>query len=322
LPSGIRQTAEFCEGWRVNLRANLFAFLLLLFVQAIPVLAQDGFGGEASGGAGGREVVARTPEEFRAYAAAEEPLIIRVEGPLSIGMTPVGSHKTLEGTGPAAVIRGNLMLGGGTRNVIIRNLTFTNPMNKKGKGGGDGITVRGAKHVFITKCTFSDCADGAIDVTEGADFVTISWCKFSYTKQPKHRFVMLTMGRSKKKHKNKVRVTLHHNWFAENCDQRMPAARKARVHLYNNYFNCSGNSYCSNARQDAELLCESNYYERVQNPCYAEDGGKIRTSNNIYRDCTGKMDNRNDKVFEPPYKWKVDKAAKVPEIVRAGAGAR
>jgi pectate lyase len=306
----------------VNLRANLFFCLCtLLFLPGFSG-AQDGFGGQATGGAGGREVLARTPEEFKSLAAAPEPLIIRVDGPLSVGLAPVSSNKTLVGSSSAAAIRGNLMIGGGVQNVIVRNLTFTNPMNKKGKGGGDGITVRGGKNVFIDHCTFLDCGDGCVDVTEGADFVTISWCKFSYTKQPKHRFVMLTAGREKKKHKNKVKITLHHNWFAENCDQRMPAARKARVHMYNNYFTCSGNSYCSNARKDAEILSESNYYEKVQNPCYAEDGGKIRVSKNIYKDCTGKIDNRNDKVFEPSYEWKVDKAARVPDIVPAGAGAR
>jgi len=306
----------------VSLRANLFLCLsAFLFLSGL-ARAQDGFGGQATGGAGGRVVVAGNPEEFKTLAAAPEPLVIKVDGLLSVGMVPVSSDKTLIGSGPAATIQGNLMIGGGVQNVIVRNLTFTNPMSKKGKGGGDGITVRGAKNVVIDHCTFLDCGDGCLDVTEGADFVTVSWCKFSYTKQPKHRFVMLATGREKKKHKNKVKITLHHNWFAENCDQRMPAARKARVHMYNNYFSCSGNSYCTNIRADAELLSESNYYEKVQNPCYSEDGGKIRTSKNIYQDCTGKIDNRNDEVFDPPYEWRVDRAAKVPEIVRAGAGAR
>lgn len=299
----------------------LFGFLGLLWFSSI-ALGQDGFGGQATGGAGGREVRAASAEEFKSYAAAPEPLVIRITGPLSVGVVPVSSNKTFVGVGNGASIQGNLMIGGGTQNVIVRNLTFTNPMNKKGKGGGDGITVRGGKTVVIDHCTFFDCGDGCLDVTEGSDLITISSCKFSYTKQPKHRFVMLAMGREGKKHKNKPRITLHHNWFGENCDQRMPAARKSRVHMYNNYFSCSGNSYCTNIRKDAELLSESNYYEKVQNPCYSEDGGKIRTSRNIYKDCTGKIDNREDKVFEPTYEWSVDKASNVPEIVRAGAGAR
>jgi pectate lyase len=296
--------------------------LFLAYSLSGTLWGQDGFGGQATGGGAGREVVARNAEELKAFVAAPEPLVIKIDGPLSVGLVTVGSNKTLVGSGPSATIQGNLLIGGGAQNVIVRNLTFSNPMSSKGKGGGDGITVRGGKTVWIDHCTFRDCGDGCVDVTEGADFVTVSWCKFSYTKQPKHRFVMLTTGREGKKHKNKAKVTLHHNWFGEKCDQRMPAARKAQVHLYNNYFNCSGNSYCTNIREGAELLSESNYYEKVQNPCYSEDGGKIRTSKNIYKDCTGKIDNRNDKVFEPRYEWKVDKASNVPEIVKAGAGAR
>ncbi len=297
-----------------------------LFVVAIllggAAWAQDGFGGKATGGAGGRQVVARSAGEFRAFVAAPEPLVVRVDGALFVGLAMVNSNKTIVGANPQAVLTGNLMVGGGVQNVIIRNLTFTNPMSKKGKGGGDGITIRGGKNVWIDHCTFHDCGDGCVDITEGADLVTVSWCKFSYTNQPGHRFTMLAMGRDKKKHKNKAKVTLHHNWWAENCDQRMPAARKAQVHMYNNYFTCGGNSYCSNAREDAELLSEGNSYEKVQNPCYSEDGGKIKTSKNIYKDCTGKIAKGDDKVFTPPYKWKVDNAGKVPEIVRAGAGAR
>lgn len=304
-------------------RALSHALLVVfLFVVAETAWTQDGFGGKATGGAGSRQVVARTAEEFSALAKADEPLIIQVEGPLSIGLTSVSSNKTFLGTKAGAKLVGTLMIGGGAQNVVIRNLTFSNPMNKKGKGGDDGITIRGGKHVWIDHCTFVDCGDGCVDITEGADYVTVSWCKFSYTKQPKHRFTMLAMGREKKKHKNKAKVTLHHNWWAENCDQRMPAARKAQVHMYNNYFSCTGNSYCSNARKDAEILSEANYYEKVQNPCYGEDGGKVKTVKNIYKDCTGKIAKGNDKVFTPPYKWSVDRAGRVPEMVRAGAGVR
>ncbi len=298
------------------------SFFAVVLIVVGPALAQDGFGGGATGGAGGRIVTARTAEEFRGFVALKEPLVINVEGALNIGFSNLTSNKTLVGKDANATLIGALMLGGGTQNVIIRNLTFTNPMGKKGKGGGDGITIRGGKNIWIDHCTFHDCGDGCVDITEGADLVTVSWCKFSYTKQPEHRFTMLAMGRDKKKHKNKAKVTLHHNWWAENCDQRMPAARKALVHMYNNFFTCSGNSYCSNAREHAEILSEGNYYEKVQNPCYGEDGGKVRAVKNIYKDCTGKIAKGDDKVFTPPYEWQVDKAGKVPEIVRAGAGAR
>jgi pectate lyase len=188
------------------------------------------------------------------------------------------------------------------------------------------VTIRGGKMVWIDHCTFVDCGDGCIDITNGANDVTVSWCKFYYVKQPEHRYTMLTTGRTvkvkKKKKLKTVRVTLHHNWWAQGCNSRMPAARKADIHMYNNYFNCPGNFYCTNARADASILSESNYYQEVQNPIYAERGGRLKTRDNLFDRCTGKAERRDDKVFKPPYEYTVTKVKKVPEMVKRGAGAR
>lgn len=287
--------------------------------------AHEGFAGNVSGGGDGAVVTVKTTEEFCAKAQTPEPLVIRVEGTLNIGSVAPASNKTIVGIGERPTLVGQLFLGGGVENIILKNLFITYPMNKKGKGGGDGVTVRGAKRVWIDHCTFVDCGDGCVDVTEGADFVTVSWCKFYYTNQPEHRFTMLAMGRDKdrkkKKVKNKLNITLHHNWWADNCGSRMPAMRKAEVHMYNNYFSCSGNAYCTNARPDTELLSENNYYEKVQNPLYAEKNVRMKTVDNIFDDCTGKAERRDDKVFKPPYPYSLDKTRKVPDIVRRGAGA-
>ena len=297
-------------------------FFLFSLVGMASSWSQDGFAREVTGGAGGATVSVKTAEDFRLHATSVEPLTIRVEGNLAIGSVPVGSNKTIIGVGGDATLSGNLFVGGSARNVILKNLNFTNPMNKKGKGGGDGVTVRGGKLVWITQCTFFNCGDGCVDVTDGADYVTVSWCKFHFKKQKDHRFTMLAIGREGKKHKNKLKITLHHNWWAEGCDQRMPAAKKAQAHMYNNYFNCRDNSYCSNARDEAELLSENNFYEGVRNPCYGEKGSKVKVSGNIYKDCTGKADQGDAKVFTPPYPYTTNPARTVPEIVMAGAGAR
>lgn len=295
----------------------------LLYIAAVPFArAQDGFAHDVTGGQGGKSVVARNPDEFRAFATSPDSLIISVEGMLPIGTVNVASNKTIVGLGPNSGFKGTLSIAGGASNVILQNLNFTNPMNKKGKGGGDGVSVYGGRRVWINQCTFYDCGDGCVDVSKGADWVTISWCKFSYTKQRDHRFTMLAIGPEKKKVKNKLHITLHHNWWAEKCDQRMPAARKARVHLYNNYFSCSGNSYCTNARADTELLSQNNYYLGVSDPSVVEKGAKIRASGNIYKDCTGRKDENQNDIFKPPYEYKLDDTKRVPDLVRAGAGAR
>lgn len=286
---------------------------------------QDGFGAGSLGGKGGETVSVSTATDFTKMLKKEGPLIIKVSGTHSIGSVNVASQKTVIGTGKNPTIKGNLFLGSGVEHIILKNLTFTNPMNAKGKGGGDGVTIRGGKKVWIDHCTFVDCGDGCVDITEGANDVTVSWCKFYYINQPKHRYTMLTVGRATKKKKKRnvkeVRVTLHHNWWSQGCDSRMPAARKADVHMYNNYFNCPGNFYCTNARADASILSESNYYQDVQNPIYAETDGRLKTKDNRFDNCTGKAEERDDQVFTPPYDYVVDKVDLVPEMVRKGAGA-
>lgn len=300
--------------------------LLLALTLLRSASGQDGFGAASLGGKGGKTVSVQTASELTKMLKTKGPLIIKVSGTLTIGNVVVASQKTVIGTGKNPTIKGNLYLRSGTEHVILQNLTFTNPMSEKGKGGGDGVTIRGGKKVWIDHCTFVDCGDGCIDITEGANDVTVSWCKFYYINQPEHRFTMLTVGRALKKKKKReikeVRVTLHHNWWAQGCNSRMPAARKAHVHMYNNYFNCPGNFYCTNARGDALILSESNYYQDVQNPIYAEENGRLKTKNNRFDNCTGKAEERDDKVFVPPYDYVVENVDQVPELLRRKAGAQ
>lgn len=102
----------------------------------------------------------------------------------------------------------------------------------------------------------------------------------------------------------------------------MPASSYGTVHMYNNYWNCTNNSYCSNARTNTQFLSESNYYSGVEDPIYKEANGKIRTSGNIYVGTSGiPPDSGTDAVFTPPYSYAPDNAADVPSLISAGAGA-
>lgn len=92
--------------------------------------------------------------------------------------------------------------------------------------------------------------------------------------------------------------------------------------MYNNYFSCTGNYYCSNARTDVQILSEHNYYDHVNNPIYADadKNGLIKTVGNIYDSCTGKIAAGTDTVFIPSYSYTLDTAEDVPAMVIAGAG--
>ncbi len=287
------------------------------------VLFPDGYGSMASGGEGGTTVTVTSAAQLVSYAGSSQPYTIRIDGTIDLtvgfGSTvDVAPDKTIEGAGPGATVIGALDLDG-SDNIVIRELAFTNP-------DGDGISVRGASNVHISHCTFYDCADGGCDITHGADHVTVAWCKFFYTPaQTEHKFAMI-LGNTTE---SNYHVTLHHNWFAEGCNSRMPSGSYSRAHLYNNYFSSSGNFYCTNVRTNGEFLVENNHYAGVNNPCYKEQGGRMFLSGNTFDSCTGYPGGwdstagaltGNDEVFRPPYDYTMDTAGDVPALVMAGAG--
>ena len=281
--------------------------------------AADGFGRNATGGTGGTggtSVTATTAAQLQQYVESTTTYIITVSGTINLGSgvsVKVKSNKTIKGANTSAKIIGCLDLGsGGVNNVIIQNLIITNP-------GGDGITLWNCSNVYVTKCEVYDCGDGCIDVTQGADNITISWCKFHYTSSSAaHRFVDIcgnvpTSG---------YHVTFHHNWWADNCDERMPSGSYCNAHIYNNYFSCTGNGYCTNVRTNGTMRVENNYYNAVNNPCYKESNGRIYSSGNTFNNCTGTPGStgKDSGVVTQNYGNTLDATANVPSRVQGGAG--
>jgi len=77
-------------------------------------------------------------------------------------------------------------------------------------------------------------------------------------------------------------VTIHHNFFA-GTGQRMPLARNANVHNYNNYFiNCGS---CYSPRSNSYFFNEANYMDTADNATYfasAETHGAVKSFGEIY----------------------------------------
>jgi pectate lyase len=128
----------------------------------------------------------------------------------------------------------------------------------------------------------------------------------------------------------------------------MPSVRFGRVHVYNNYFNSSGNHYCTRTRLYAEVLVENNYYDNVFNPwelATSSQGpnGKLRASGNITNNCTFSTSHYNpslpsngqlilipgtntlssgiNELNPPPYPYTLAPALDVPSLVTTHAGA-
>ncbi|MCX8092009.1 MAG: hypothetical protein N3I86_13925 [Verrucomicrobiae bacterium] len=313
--------------------------------------------GGITGGAGGPVHIITNIVGFIAAASnnpAPATLLILSNLTLSSsGSFYLGPNKTLIGVGTNVTITGNLAIFGAQEvsqpatNIIIRNLVFTNP---NGWGEGDGITLKyGGRNVWVDHCTFVDCSDGMLDATRESDFLTVSWCRFYYTVPnfASHPDVNLIGGSdSDTGDLGKLHVTFHHNWWGANCRERMPSIRFGRGHVYNNYYNSSGNNYCVRTRLFAEVLVENNFFENVQNPwerlVTSGTPGKLRASGNITNNCTWNT-NYNTGVSgavvqipdgsetltagdpvglnPPPYPYTLRPAADVKTVVMDGAGA-
>ena len=294
---------------------------------AFPVFAADGFGANATGGAGGPVVTVSTAADFGTYVQSPDTYIVQVSGIIDLvtigGTVSIQSNKTIRGIGTSPTIMGNLRFVYDSNNIIIERLTITNP--PPGYGEGDGISVKDRiTNLFITHCTFYNCADGCIDITNESDYVTVSWCKFYYFSQISHCFVNL-IGADDADYadRGKLHVTFHHNWWADGCYSRMPRVRFGRVHVYNNYYSCTDNDYCAAAAKESQLLIENNYYNNVDCP-YAywlfSPYGKLKAVGNIFYNFTWSNFDMGG-IFTPPYSYTLDTGADVKSIVMAGAGA-
>lgn len=305
---------------------------VLLFCLLSAVYAADGFGENTTGGNGGDIIIVDNAEDFKEFVEIPEvPYVVQVSGAIDLG--PVGgtvsirSNKTITGTDPNATITGQLGFKKGSSNIIIERLNITNPGLY---GEGDGISLKeDINDVFITKCTIFDCKDGCLDITRRSDRITISWCKFDFTAPNGNQSRVSLIGSSDDAIDDlgKLHITFHHNWFGPLCWQRMPSVRYGRVHIYNNYYNCTGNLYCIRSRIQAECLIENNYFDGVNDPYYVyirdprEITGKIRASGNVFDNCAGRIDEGDDEVFVPSYSYTMDNVLDVSMVVRLGTGA-
>jgi pectate lyase len=300
--------------------------------------------GGTTGGAAGPTVTVSTLEDLEFYLDDEAgPCTILIQGTINLGGSNVRvrDNKTIIGLGTDATLVGDLKVDG-NNNVIIRNLTFTNP---NGAGDKDGLTLQDCRNVWVDHCTFVDCDDGSVDISHGADWITVSWCHFYYTNPANdHRFSNL-VGHSDSatavaEDTGKLHVTFHHNWWGQLVHERMPRVRFGRVHVYNNFYNSPGNNNCIRAARDSEILVENNYFDSVKNVWerYVTVGldGKVFASNNIEVNTTWSAGSDSSSVQIPgtdvlsaeanglnlpPYGYTLDPAAGIPNSVTNNAGA-
>jgi pectate lyase len=322
----------------------------------------------------------------------------------------LNSNTSLIGVGKdAKIIKGNIYIGKGVDNVIIRNIAFedafdyfpawdpldsfntkrTEPVIQFGvnytvagcqekfesdtKGpqrcnGGrwnseyDNISINGGTHVWVDHCTFSDGEridkmfppvfaapynqpaqkvqhhDGVLDITNQADFVTVSNSYFHH-----HDKLNLIGGSDGlTSDRGTLNVTFHHNLY-DNTKQRQPRVRFGKVHSYNNLFIGDRDDHYYPFDQgiglgkEAKVLAQNNVYQLTGEVTPADltylftEGAALVDTGSILNgkpaDVVADFNAKNSKKISGDIGWapavapKLMPVGEVPAYVKANAGA-
>ena len=208
------------------------------------------------------------------------------------------------------------------QNIIIRNITFKGP-GAIDVGGYDLISCTGAKNCWVDHCEFMDGMDGNFDITNAADFNTVSWCVFRYTDRSYMHQNTNLIGSSDSETTGKLNTTFAFNWWAPGCNQRMPMGRVGKIHMLNNYYSCSGASLCMNPRKNSEFLVEGNYFASGVKNCYKNNDATAVTwaDNNVIANTSASKPTSFGTTVTVPYSYTVATTNDVPDAVQNGAGA-
>ncbi|MGI5507372.1 pectate lyase family protein [Lentzea sp. CA-135723] len=202
----------------------------------------------------------------------------------------VNPDTTIIGVGKNAGIAGGSLRIHGSRNVIVRNLTFrdthdcfpqwdptdTSPGASPGNWNSlyDSVSIQRSEHVWIDHNTFTDAPnpdssqplhfgrpyqvhDGQLDITNGADLVTVERNVFA-----EHGKTMLIgSSNTSTTDPGKLRVSVHHNVF-RNVLERAPRVRFGQVHVYNNLYE-GAQTYSWGVGVKSQIYAQNNYIRGI-----------------------------------------------------------
>ncbi len=308
---------------------------------------------KTTGGGSATPVTVTTLSQLQSAVSGTTAKVIYVSGKLAPGKISVGSNKTIVGL-CGAEIHGHLELSG-SENVIIRNIKIIgygvgncalDPNYSSSVGcssGNDAITVqKNAHHIWFDHDEIADGTDGNLDITNGANYITVSWTKFRYTPRTDnsgsdstgasgHRFSSLVGSTDSPSTYNDaaaLNVTWHHNWWADNVVERQARVRFGRNHFFNNVWSSTTTNYCIRAGKQAHLYIENNVFSGVKNPhvfnsSTDQSTAYITATGNTYSSTSGtKATGGGGTPFTPSgsYSYSASAASTVLAAVQSGAG--
>jgi pectate lyase len=183
-------------------------------------------------------------------------------------------------------------------------------------------------------------------LTGSSDFVTVSWSEFRHTVfGMEHMGVNIGFTDDEPDAVGHLNVTLHHNFYSERINERMPRVRFGKVHTFNNLV-LAGTSdvayYAVRAGVDANVRSERNIYQGFTGTSWFEDADSsvfnygfgnansvLQSIEDSFVNCADRTTD-NDGVeggtfskgtaFVPPYPYTAEPTANLEATIRAGVG--
>lgn len=280
--------------------------------------------GGTTGGGSAAPVTVTTISQLQTEAKSGSAKVIYVSGVIGSGVNTrvvVSSNKTIIGL-PGAKLIGGMDIKD-AKNVIVRNLIIQGP-GAVDVDGVDCMTIQNSTNVWVDHMEIYDGQDGNLDVVNGSNYVSITWCKFHYTSASKDHMFSNLIGNSDSKtsDRGKLKVTMQYNWWATGVKERMPRVRFGEVHVVNNLFDSPNSSSCVRAGKEANLLVEGNVFRGVKKPVdlYNNDFTAVTSKDNLFFNTSGNQAGSGNS-FSPPYSLAKTPAAQVEALVKSKAGA-
>lgn len=290
---------EFCEKGDQNFR-----------IDASPI-GWAGTNGSTSGaGIGADQNISfvQSMKQLQDAVRGSKLKLIFVQPGIYIGKLKPGSNTTIIGTGPNVDIIGGIIIRGAeTSNIVIRNLSVTGlPCSDMDncRTGDDAVYIGyGAHHIWLDHLDISDGQDGNLDITQGADFVTISWSKFHYTYAKAHSFASLIAGSDDEPASlNKLNITYLNNWWSHGIQARQPTGRYGQVHVFNSLHDTGGGEVYGVGFK-LSLIVENSYFNEPGRSIFRSFGSNnswVGTGNiGVGRN----LNSTHGKTFHIPYKY-------------------
>ena len=212
------------------------------------------------------------------------------------------SNKTVIGTKPGIILKCSFQIVNAA-NIIVRNVQIQGP-GSNGDQKYDNVAINGSsKRIWFDHCLIQDGQDGNFDFTKGADNLTVTWCKFTYTTNGDHNLSNLIGGsNSESASEGKLNATYAYCWW-DNVRSRCPRTRYGKIHVLNCYYSRISTS-AAYAGYKSNIRLEGSYFESsVKNPTglISSDGqGGVFT---IDCNINGTKKDGYNEAFKPPYEY-------------------